>query len=393
MKKIALLLTLLILSASQVYAGNGDLIVDGNVGIGTTNPSSKLDIHGIVKLSNFGSFSSERSPVNSYTNLLLGGALVYNGNGTYTVITDGGSNYFAGIKMDNAGGNVGAIKFYTGPSISGNNYTLSEGDLENYARMSIVGSNIGIGTLNPNYKLDVAGVSAFSDRLYKTSISPGNVDPILISAQSEWSAGEIPVVTLGYEQGAGGTDMDTAIWSYRRTPDETVNKLVVGRGRIDVLGNAYFSGNVGIGTTAPAATLHVNGSFSVTNGSKNFDIKDPRYNDEKRRLIHSTIEGPEVGVYYRGEIKLENGKAVVKLPDYFEALTRKENRTALLTAKFESDDEPLCAVAASDVKDGSFSIRAYGQPDITSCNHKVYWEVKAERSDIAKLKVEQVREK
>ena len=42
-------------------------------------------------------------------------------------------------------------------------------------------------------------------------------------------------------------------------------------------------------------------------------------------------EGPEAGVYYRGTAQLKNGVATVKLPSYFEALTRKEGRTISLT--------------------------------------------------------------
>jgi len=35
----------------------------------------------------------------------------------------------------------------------------------------------------------------------------------------------------------------------------------------------------------------------------------------------------------KAEAKLKNGKAIIKLPDYFEALTRKEGRTVILTCE------------------------------------------------------------
>jgi len=140
-----------------------------------------------------------------------------------------------------------------------------------------------------------------------------------------------------------------------------------------------ISGNVGIGTTGPSYTLHVNGSFAAN--SKNFDIVDPRYHNENYRLIHSTLEGPEYAVFYRGEAKLENGKAIIKLPDYFEALTRKERRTVLLTAK---GSEPF-SLSASEVKEGKFEV--YG----TKLDGEFYWEVKAVRADLEPLKPEVIK--
>ncbi|MEW6586637.1 MAG: hypothetical protein AB1442_13655 [Nitrospirota bacterium] len=144
------------------------------------------------------------------------------------------------------------------------------------------------------------------------------------------------------------------------------------------------AGWLGLGYTNPGYKLHVNGSFSAV--TKYFDIPDPRYKDESQRLIHSSLEGPEIGVFYRGEAKIEKGEAVVALPDYFEALTRKEGRTVLLTPKFEAADEPVSNLAASAVADGKFSVRAI---DSMNPEQSFYWEVKAVRSDVEQLRVEE----
>lgn len=141
----------------QNNARTNRMIIDasGNVGIGTISPTEKLQVAGQTLLSHFGYLSGTRTLANSYTSLFLGGALKDNENGTYTAITDGGSNYFGAIKMDNTGGNAGAINFYTGPSTGNTNYNIS--NLENYARMSIVGDKVGIGTASPDAKLAVNG--------------------------------------------------------------------------------------------------------------------------------------------------------------------------------------------------------------------------------------------
>jgi len=141
---------------SSYFVINGE--TGGNVGIGTTTPGQKLSLsQGSLGLDGYGFVSSLRGGANNYANLLLGGALEDIGGGNYTVHGDGGSNYFAAIRMDNGGCNCGAINFYSGPSVGGNNYTLSNTQLPSYQRMTLVGGNLGIGTSAPGAKLEVAG--------------------------------------------------------------------------------------------------------------------------------------------------------------------------------------------------------------------------------------------
>lgn len=105
-------------------------------------------------------------------------------------------------------------------------------------------------------------------------------------------------------------------------------------------------------------------------------------------MIHSVLEGPEIAVFYRGEGKLVNGEAKVTLPSYFEALTREEGRTVILTPTFEKRGDKLCNLAPGPVKNAEFDIIAYGDQDVTICNEKFYWEVKAVRADNAPLVAE-----
>ncbi|MER5333780.1 hypothetical protein [Micromonospora sp. NPDC002717] len=150
----------------------------------------------------------------------------------------------------------------------------------------------------------------------------------------------------------------------------------------------FSSGAIYLGTESGGYTISLMAGSGVIKGkSKQFAIDHPLDAPdatERRQLIHAAIEGPENGVYYRGEARLDGGTATVELPAYFEALTRPEGRTVHLTPVFD-DDEPVSALAASRVKDGAFRVRTV---DGSPASHAFYWEVKAVRDDLEPLEVE-----
>jgi hypothetical protein len=126
--------------------------------------------------------------------------------------------------------------------------------------------------------------------------------------------------------------------------------------------------------------LNITGAMNAA--QKNFRIIDPL--DPTKLLWHSSLEGPEVAVFYRGEaVTDEQGTATITLPDYFEALTLPQGRTVLLTTLFEDDDveTEIGRLAAGRVKDGAFRVRS------EYASQAFYWEVKAVRSDVPPLVV------
>ncbi len=157
--------------------------------------------------------------------------------------------------------------------------------------------------------------------------------------------------------------------------NQDILKLVGNSGnnvRIDSNGNLFVSGNLTIG-----------GSFQDSNGNaKTFVIDHPIDND--RYLVHATLEGPEAAVYYRGKGTLRNGKVVITLPDYFESLTHKENRTVQLNS--ENGWSPL--FVKDGIKNGQFIVQttSNGNP-----SQDFNWVVTAERKDISKLEVEPLK--
>lgn len=144
-KLTALVLTGVMLTVTQAYAGNGDLIVDGNLGVGTTtsNPADlKLNVIGNSKLGGNATIGRSGGHYDEFT---------YNVNftntaDTYSYLRD---DYASSIRM----GYLGDIEFRTAPWGSANTaLTLTN-------RMIIKqNGDVGIGTTDPkNFKLNVFG--------------------------------------------------------------------------------------------------------------------------------------------------------------------------------------------------------------------------------------------
>jgi hypothetical protein len=121
---------------------------------------------------------------------------------------------------------------------------------------------------------------------------------------------------------------------------------------------AWFEGNV-----------HVNGSFSVSNGTKNFRIDHP-LDPENQYLQHAAIESSEVLNQYTGNVVLnEEGEAEVVLPEWFSAVNTDVRYQLTPIGGFA----PL--YIATEVQNSRFSIGG-GTPGM-----KVSWLITAVRSD------------
>mgnify|MGYP003640429975 CR=1 FL=1 len=73
-----------------------------------------------------------------------------------------------------------------------------------------------------------------------------------------------------------------------------------------------------------SGSIFVNGTLDAA--TKNFKIDHPTM--EGYYLVHSSLEGPERGIYYRGKLKTNN---IIHLPDYWEDLTDETDISVQLT--------------------------------------------------------------
>jgi len=114
-----------------------------------------------------------------------------------------------------------------------------------------------------------------------------------------------------------------AIGNQAGATNQAANSIVLNAQTATVLNAAtqgfYVAPIRATGSITNAALQWNSTTKEITVAGKTFIIDHP-LDTENRHLIHGCLEGPEVGVYYRGtEVTVKDGdlyKAVVKLPDY-----------------------------------------------------------------------------
>jgi hypothetical protein len=242
------------------------------------------------------------------------------------------------------------------------------------------------GTALTNY-LTLAAAATFYTPVHTPSVDAfGGVNPGPLDANGHVIIGQGGEGSPSIWMVRGGGTANQHIWSNiswdgslrfsARSDDLSTTDYVW----LNVIRTGATVTSVGFSATNFSINLIGGGAFTVIGGSKNFAVPDPI--DDEMMLIHSCLEGPEIGVFYRGEGVTAGGWAEITLPEYFEALTFPEDRSVLLTALFEEEDEPISSLAASRVKDGKFKVWS-GVP-----TQKFYWEVKAvRRIGVDRLKV------
>ena len=109
---------------------------------------------------------------------------------------------------------------------------------------------------------------------------------------------------------------------------------------------------------------------------KQFDLKHPT--KDGYRLRYACIEGPEAGVYVRGRVN--NGKNVIDLPDYWRGLVDYETLTVQLTAVGSHQNVIVKRISPIEQK---IYLQAQGGMPV-DCFYHIF----AERKDVNKLIVE-----
>jgi hypothetical protein len=123
------------------------------------------------------------------------------------------------------------------------------------------------------------------------------------------------------------------------------------------------------------ATGDLNLTGTLSAAAKSFLIPHPT--KENMKLKHGSLEGPENGVYIRGQVK---GTNTIKLPDYWSGLVDMDSITVQLTPIGKFQKLYVKKIAENKITIANADLFARE----TSCFYTVF----AERKDINKLEVE-----
>ena len=207
--------------------GSEKMVLDssGNVGIGTTSPATSLHL---------------------YANSAGTGAtdgMVIDQDGTGDAAMSfrlvGSEQFLVGI--DNSDG--GKFKISDGADFGADRFVID------------AGGNVGIGTANPAYKLDVAGHIRSTGTIYGTVDNADKVDGYHYSSNWPTTLTSVRTACSNDFHNIGGTDDDT--------PDsdaEVPDNISINNSRLYAPSGG---GNVGVGTTSPGYKLDVNGDVFV----------------------------------------------------------------------------------------------------------------------------------
>jgi hypothetical protein len=135
------------------------------------------------------------------------------------------------------------------------------------------------------------------------------------------------------------------------------------------IGQRGFTGPTGPSVTGPTGRS-CRGPTGDTGpvGPKSFIIEHPL--DSEKYLVHTCLEGPEAGVYYRGIGRISNNKDVeIELPQYVSALAF--GFTVNLTPVYDGKHHIL---STSLVENNKFKV--YGE------NCDFFWTVFGKRFDV-----------
>ena len=262
----------------------------------------------------------------------------------------------------------------TGFGVFGTSETFTAVEARSNTGFGIFGSsntNTGIHGQS-NGGTGVFGSTGASNRAGVHAVNTGG--GIALLAESSSGTGVIGISTTDFGTGVAGHNLSGGENSVGVT-GQTLNGLgVFGASTLGagVLGqSADGTGVVAFSGTGLAGHFlgDVSVSGNITKGGGSFKIDHP-LDPANKMLSHSFVESPDMLNIYNGNVTTDaNGEAIVTLPDYFAALNKDFRYQLTVIGQLAQ------AVVASEVSNNQFQIKT-DKPNV-----KVSWQVTGIRHD------------
>jgi len=331
------------------------ILDNGNVGIGTSLPSSRLTVEGRT---------------NDH-------ALI--------AINQQGATMWTGLRLDR----TGIEKWFIGMSPQNNDlfFRRSAGSDDMIIKES---GNVGIGTWSPDQKLTVisTGTSDFPSNppvaaVHGMALGAGSGSEGYDNFGGYFEA-EGELGTGVYSKGETGIEASGNSRGIYVTASESIGMGIYASGDTGISAHGSSAGIFTEARVASGKAIWAKGSYgamagyfegnveiqgNLTKSSGNFKIDHP-LNPENKYLSHSFVESPDMMNVYNGNVILDKkGRAWVELPGWFEALNRDFRYQLTCIGGFAP------VYIAEKITDNRFKI-AGGIPEM-----EVSWQVTGTRQD------------
>ena len=266
-----------------------------------------------------------------FVTLPYAGTVASSSGSALAITNTGTSNGITGVVS--AAGNAGVSGFNSGSG---------------YGMSAISTSGIGIYARSNGGGTAVYASSATGNSLY--ALSGGSSSAIYASASTgngiyaETNGLNAGVYGLNYSTGSGvfglnnaggpgvyGASHSTGVGTLGTSDfNDAVLGSSAGNGKAGVAG-VHTGANAGNGVYGYSATgfaVYANGTFGAA-GAKNF--VEPHPTDPTREIRYASLEGREVGTYFRGSSRLVRGEAVIDVPEDFRIVTDAQGLTVVAT--------------------------------------------------------------